>query len=56
MAAMGCDGPWFDHDCYDGDWAPTDRDQVRWLEDYQRDLEQEAADVAARINGLRSRS
>jgi hypothetical protein len=50
MAAMGR-GPWadFDHDEHAG--LSTD-DMVRWLEEYQRDLEQEAADVASRIAEL----
>lgn len=55
MAAMGR-GPWFDHDHHEGDWAPTTDEQIRWLEEYQRDLEQETADVVSRIADLRSRS
>ena len=56
MAAMGR-GPWFDHDhhdCYDAYPEPSADEQIRRLEEYQRDLEQEAADVASRIAELRS--
>jgi hypothetical protein len=53
MMAMGR-GPWLDHDHHEGYWEPTTDEQIRWLEDYQRDLEQETADVASRIAGLRS--
>lgn len=53
MAAMSR-GPWSDHDYHDLHWEPTPGDQVRWLEEYQRDLEQEAADVASRIAELRT--
>ena len=34
-----------------GRW-PTREDQVSWLQDYQRDLEQQAADVADEIRRL----
>jgi hypothetical protein len=51
MAAMG-HGPWSDH--HEGRWEPTAEEKVRWLEEYQRDLEQETADVASRIAELRS--
>lgn len=53
MAAMGR-GPRFDHGLHGG-WEPTAPEQIRWLEEYRRDLEQEAADVASRIAELRSR-
>jgi hypothetical protein len=53
MTAMG-HGPWFDHDHHDGHWEPSADAQVRWLEEYQRDLEQETADVASRIGELRA--
>jgi hypothetical protein len=52
-AAMGR-GPCFDHDDYDEGWGPTVDQKVRWLEEYQRDLEQETADVASRIADLRA--
>jgi len=50
MAAMG-HGPSFDDK---GRWVPTAEEKIRWLEEYQRDLEQETADVASRIAELRS--
>jgi hypothetical protein len=52
MAAMGR-GPWSDED-YDEAWEPTVEQKIRWLEEYQRDLEQETADVASRIADLRT--
>ena len=52
MAAMGR-GPWAEHhpDAHHG--LSTDA-MVRWLEEYQRDLEEEAADVASRIAELKT--
>jgi hypothetical protein len=43
----GCRGWWPGA----GRW-PTREDRVRWLQDYQRDLEQQAADVADEIRRL----
>ena len=51
MAAMGR-GPWGDQEA--ADWGPTTEEKLRWLEEYQRDLEQETADVATRIAGLKA--
>lgn len=34
---------------------PTIDDKINWLEEYQRDLEQETADVAERIRRLKER-
>jgi len=34
-----------------GRW-PAREDRIRWLQDYQRDLEQQAADVAEEIRRL----
>ena len=51
MAAMGR-GPWGELDA--DDWGPTTEEKLRWLEEYQRDLEQETADVATRIAGLKA--
>ena len=34
---------------------PTIEDKIGWLEEYQRDLEQETADVAGRIRRLKER-
>jgi hypothetical protein len=53
MAAMGR-GPRYDHDHHEDWWTPEE--QIRWLEEYQRDLEQEAADVASRIADLQSQN
>lgn len=53
MAAMG-HGPWFDYDHCESHWEPTAEEKIRWLEEYQRDLEQETADVASHIAELRS--
>jgi hypothetical protein len=33
--------------------GPSRQEMIRWLEEYQRDLEQEILDVAARIKELR---
>jgi hypothetical protein len=33
--------------------GPSRQEMIRWLEEYQRDLEQEILDVAARIKDLR---
>jgi hypothetical protein len=46
MMPGGCCGP------YEG---PSVEDEIDWLEEYQRDLEQETADVAERIRRLRER-
>lgn len=43
---MGCCGP---HE------TPSIDDEIDWLEEYQRDLEQETADVAERIRRLKER-
>jgi len=51
MAAMGR-GPWADD--AGGSWGPTAADKLRWLEEYQRDLEQETADVASHIADLKA--
>ena len=53
MAAMGR-GPWADHDHGDS-WGPTTEEKLRWLQEYQRDLEQETADVASRIADLEAK-
>ena len=34
---------------------PTIEDRISWLEEYQRDLEQETADIAERIRRLKER-
>ena len=53
MAAMGR-GPWADDEHGDS-WGPTPEEKLRWLEEYQRDLEQETADVASRIADLKAK-
>ena len=45
MSAMGR-SPWMDE-------GPSPVDKLRFLEEYQRDLEQEVADVASRIAELK---
>jgi hypothetical protein len=32
---------------------PTREEQIKWLEEYQRDLQQQAADVAEEIKNLK---
>ena len=41
--------------CHDRYEEPSVEDRIGWLEEYQRDLEQETADVAERIRRLRER-
>lgn len=41
--------------CHDWYEEPSVEDRIAWLEEYQRDLEQETADVAERIRRLRER-
>jgi len=54
MAAMGR-GPWAD-DHHGDSWGPSPEEKLRWLEEYQRDLEQETADVATRIAELKTKA
>lgn len=50
--------------CVCGGWGsgpgaarwPGRRERIEWLEEYQRDLEQQAADVADEIRRLREQS
>jgi hypothetical protein len=53
MAAMGR-GPRAGHHHHDAHPGLGTDDMVRWLEEYQRDLEEEAADVASRIAELKT--
>ena len=46
MMQGGCHG-WYEE--------PSIDDKIDWLEEYQRDLEQETADVAERIRRLKER-
>lgn len=41
--------------CHGGYEEPSVEDQIGFLEEYQRDLEQETADVAERIKQLKER-
>ena len=41
--------------CHDSYEEPSIEDKIGWLEEYQRDLEQETADVAERIRRLKER-
>lgn len=36
--------------------SPARRERIEWLEEYQRDLEQQTADVADEITRLKERS
>lgn len=43
-----------DHDCSDYGWErPSAEQRIAFLEEYQRDLEEQVADVAAKIKRLR---
>ena len=46
---------WMHAGCHGWYEEPTTEDKINWLEEYQRDLEQETADVAERIRRLRER-
>ena len=46
MMHGGCHG-WYEE--------PSIDDKIEWLEEYQRDLEQETADVAERIRRMKER-
>ena len=46
---------WMHGGCCGPDEEPTIDDEISWLEEYQRDLEQETADVAERIRRLKER-
>ena len=54
MAAMGR-GPWTDEERGES-WGPTNEEKLRWLEEYQRDLEQETANVVTRITDLKAKA
>jgi len=36
-------------------WRPTRDERIEWLEEYQRDLQQHAAEVADELKNLRER-
>ena len=53
MAAMGR-GPWADDE--GESWGPSNEEKLRWLEEYQRDLEEETANVVTRIADLKAKA
>ena len=46
---------WMQGGCHGWYEEPSLEDKIEWLEEYQRDLEQETADVAERIRRLKER-
>jgi hypothetical protein len=53
MCGCGCRGGWYGPRV--ARW-PTREERLEWLEEYQRDLEERAADVADEIRRLRERA
>ena len=53
MCGGGCRGGWYGprFACW-----PTRQERIEWLEEYQRDLEERAADVADEIRRLREKA
>jgi hypothetical protein len=53
MGGCGCPGGWYGPRF--ARW-PTREERIEWLEEYQRDLEERAAEVADEIRRLRERA